>query len=224
MTRFTILFALTLGCRPSPEPKTDPPPSSDVAVELAGVTLGDECGTGAKPPRPPTKLAQANEATAPAAREPAAAKIAASEAVAVPSAGACATPGCGGPSHYTPPCEQTSMQLSLRSSGQATTIKIKQVELLDASGKVVDVLTARAPSRWDDHGKYIAWNETIAANQDFATSYTLTSPNWDKIAKGRWNAHTMAFKLRVTVTIGSSDRTVEKQSLSPAMLEPAVAT
>jgi len=34
----------------------------------------------------------------------------------------------------------------------------------------------------------------------------------------------MVFKLRVTVTIGSSDRTVEKQSLSPAMLEPAVAT
>ena len=55
-------------------------------------------------------------------------------------------------------------------------------------------------------------------------SYLLSSPNWDALTNGRWSAHTKTFQLRVTLAIGAAERTVDKQSITPAMLEPPVPT
>jgi hypothetical protein len=223
-----ILAAVTIaGCsKAEPAEKSDPtvappPPQPEVSVVLSGVTLADDCADGqpTKPTRPPAKTA-AKPAAEP---EPPAAPAA---AMAMPSAGACADPkNCHGPTYHQPPCEQTAMQLSWSSIGAPpTSLKIKRVELLDASGKVIDTLTARAPTRWDDKtSTYVPWDETIG-QPSLATSYKLGSPDWNKISNGRWNAHSMRFMLRVTVTIGNAERTIEKQSITPAMIEPAVAT
>jgi hypothetical protein len=184
-------------------------PAGGVAVELAGVTLADECGTGARPPKPPNTVAERvqRDMDKPAA-----------------SMAKCAGPNCGG-SYAPQACEQTSMQLSLRSAvGTPTTIHVKQVELLDKDGKVLEILTATSPSRWDDRGVYGSWDETVAANQTLAVSYTLSSPHWDRVAESRWKAHTKAFALRVTITAGDAEQTVDKQSIQPVMLEPPVAT
>jgi hypothetical protein len=139
--------------------------------------------------------------------------------------GACGTPGgCSGP---TRTCTPTSMQLAVRapSDAEATTIRVTKVELLDPSGKtVVDTLTARKPSRWDGDGAYTGWNEKVAPGQSIAASYLLSTPNWDKLAGNRWNAHTKVFQLRVTVAIGDAERTIEKQSVVPAAIEPEVET
>ena len=57
-----------------------------------------------------------------------------------------------------------------------------------------------------------------------AVSYKLSAPDWNKLAGGQWQAASKKFALRVTVSISDKDRTVEKQSIVPAMPEPAVAT
>ncbi len=133
----------------------------------------------------------------------------------------CASPGCG----RGRGCDQTSMQLALKTKAgvKATQIRIKKVELLDPKGKLLEVLTASDPSRWDSKA-YVPWDQAIGASQTLQTSYVLSSPNWDKLTGSRWEAHTKKFQLRVTVTVGTADRKVEKTSIVPAMLPPPVPT
>ena len=189
-----LLLAVFAGCATS-----EADPSNGVAVELASVTLADDCGN---PPPPPAAKPPATRPAAAAVKE-------------------CAGPKCG----HARACDQTSMQLSFKApaGSKATTIKIKKVELLDAKGKLLEVLSARAPSRFADD-TYVAWDETIAPSATLATMYELNSPNWDKLTNGRWSAHNATFQLRVTVAIGSASKTVEKQSITPVRLAPPVPT
>lgn len=188
-------------------------PGADVAVELASVTLADDCGS---PPPPPPSPAFAQPPAAPSRSAP---RKPSTPAAAEPAD--CAVGGCGSRRG----CEQTSMQLSLRAPAGArpTTIRIKKVELLDGKGKLLQVLAARAPTRWTDKS-YVAWDQQIGAGETLATSYALESPSWDKLTNGRYNAHSKTFQLRVTVTVGTANKTVEKQSITPAMLPPPVPT
>src|SRR5262249_15455223 len=122
-------------------------------------------------------------------------------------------------------CTQTSMQLAFKSGGtaKATAIKVKKVELLDDKGKLLEVLAASQPSKWNGK-KYEKWGESIAASETLQTSYVLATPNWNKLTKGRRNAHARRFQLRVTLTVGTQNRTVEKQAVAAAMIEPDVDT
>ena len=108
---------------------------------------------------------------------------------------------------FDEPCVPTSMQLSVRSPREAlaTTIRIKKVELVDPSGKVLQTLASRHPSRWDNDGAYTAWNEQVSPGQTLAASYLLTPPDWNKVAGGRYRANTKVFQLRVTVAVGDPD-------------------
>lgn len=187
--------------------------SYDVNVELASVTLADNCAVATPPPDPrggarskPARATKGDVDIDERSQDPPA-----------PSA--------------RKPCEQTSMQLALtaRPGIKATSIKIKRVELLDAHGKVLEVLTARGPTRWTPKGVYAAWNETIVPEggtepTEVKASYVLDAPNWSKLTNGRINAHSHTFQLRVTVIIGGADRTVEKTSITPARVQPRIVT
>jgi hypothetical protein len=190
---------------------------SDVDVQLASVTLADDCPT---PPPPPAQPQQ--QPGQGFAKPPPGADTNAKEARR-PAQGSCAQPGpCGSPRQR---CEPTSMQLSLTSrSATSTTIKIKRVELLDNNGKVLEVLTSSVPTQWAAKGGYVQWDESIAPNGSVKVSYRLNSPNWAKLTGGRMKAHTYTFQLRVTVTIGNENRTVEKQQITPARIAPMVVT
>jgi hypothetical protein len=210
----SLLLVALAACATS-EAKTY---EDDVDVQIASVTLADNCGTPTPPPAPPNppppdqKFSQPppkSDAPAPNAR---------------PARGSCAQPGsCGSPRRG---CEATSMQLSLkaRSSAQPTTIKIKRVELLDHNGRVLEVLTSSVPTQWNAKLGYVQWDQTMLGGNIVKASYTLTAPNWDKLTGGRMNAHSRTFQLRVTVTIGNADRTVEKRSITPARIAPMVVT
>ena len=178
--------------------------SYDVYAEIASVTLADNCINVATPPatRPAPKQAKPvdideNGEAPPSARRQ---------------------------------CEQTSMQLAFtaRAGVKPTSIKIKQVELLDMKGNVVQVLKAFSPTQWTPKGVYLPWNETITAGSDAATeikaSYLLSAPDWAKLTNGRANAQSHTFQLRVTVTIGNANRTVEKTSITPARVQPRILT
>jgi hypothetical protein len=232
MKRFMVvagmLVAPGVACTKSeptsaPDEKPGVRPRSEIAVELAGVTLAEDCADGVrtKPLQPPPQ--PSNAGSGKVAQDQIMPPAAPSQTV---QAGACATPGgCG--SLPQPACDQTAMQLSLKvpDGASASTIKIKKVELLDDSGKSVASLTWRAPSKWDGSSAYVAWDEAIPAGKaNHVVSYKLSAPDWNALTGGRWNAPSKRFNLRVTVTIGSKDKTIEKQSIQPATPEPHVVT
>ena len=189
MSKSWLLLIALAGCA-----SVEANPTKDISVELAAVTLGDDCA--------PVKAAPAT----PAVRAP---------------SDACDGPGCG----YSR-CDQTTMQLVIKAPAgtKPTTIKVKKVELLDSKGKVLEVLTSKLPTKWDGSSSYIAWNEQIGGGQSVQAMYNLNAPNWNKLTNGRWNAHSKTFQLRVTVTVGNAHKTVEKQSITPTQLPPAVPT
>jgi hypothetical protein len=224
MQRFVVVAIALAACESTSTPgptKPDPgfSPAPEIAVELAGVTLAEDCADGiaTKPITPPAQPVQQTPKPA--------AKVDANASQDI-SAGACAGgPGsCRGPSQ--PACEQTAMQLSVKvpAGVAASSIKVKKVELLDDAGTAVGELTARAPTKWDG-GAYIAWDEALPGGAaQLSASYKLTQPDWNKLTGGRMNAPSKRFRLRVTFAIGSKDRVVEKQSITPAMPEPVVVT
>jgi hypothetical protein len=104
------------------------------------------------------------------------------------------------------PCEQTAVHLSIRSTASAlpTKLAMKRVELLDRSGKLLEVLSAHSPSRWGTDS-FVAWDESIGPGQLLAVGYKLKSPDWSKIP----NANKRSFKMRITVMVGGQDQTFE---------------
>jgi hypothetical protein len=205
----SLLVALSLGCTkatstndqgvaPQPKPQT----VGDVTVEIAGVTLGDDCGAGSMPP-PPMPAAPATRA-APKPGDP-------------PSVVA-------DNNRYR--CQQTSVQLAIHATNTAgaTPVKIKKVELLDADGKVLGELAASSPMRWSDKGTYEAWDQNIAPNEQAAISYMLASPAWNSMEGGQYGQANKMFQLRVTVAIGAKDRVIEKKAIQPTIMPPAVPT
>lgn len=182
-----------------------------ISVDLAAVTLADDCGDAGRPPPPPPPATITASKTSPAAAAPA--------EMAVPA------DMCEGCAPSQGACEQTSMQLAIRAGGatQPTTIRIKHVELLDEAGKLVERLAPRAPTQWSGDA-YRPWQETVAPGQSLAASYRLSAPDYDGMSGGRWQAHTRRFQLRVTVVVGDAERTIEKLAIAPAMLEPPVPT
>jgi hypothetical protein len=176
-------------------------PADDVMVNLASVTLGDDCG--GRLPAPVIQKADSEKRD---------------EAKRRPDASADAD-GWGDFG-----CAQTSMQLSITTHPQlkATGIKIKKVELLDDKGKLLEMLVASKPSKWTGKA-YAAWNESVTANERTVTSYLLSTPTWNKLG-GRRTAHTKKFQLRVTLGVGAKDRTIEKKVTASAYIEPDVDT
>ena len=189
------------GCWTSSQPST-PTPEVHVNVELAAVTLGDDCNDAESIAPPVARIDKPSAAGAPMPADI-----------------------CVGCAPIRPHCDQTSMQLALRATpgAGAMAVKIKKVELLDSRGGFLATLEARTPMRWNGESS-VEWTQTVDAGGKLNASYLLSAPNWDALTNGRWSAHTKTFQLRVTLAIGSSERTVDKQAITPAMLEPPVPT
>jgi hypothetical protein len=118
-------------------------------------------------------------------------------------------------------CEQSSIVLSLTSTGDATTIHVTKVEVLDAESKPIATLASRKPSLWQGSA-YMPWNQALAAKQTAQVSYDLPRFDWSKVPDGRYSRTPLT--VRVTLAIGSQERTVEKQTQILAMPDPDVVT
>lgn len=239
-TLMSLLATAALASCGKAAPTTDtagtagrPPTATDIRVELAAVTLGNECGEGWTPPPPvvtamaaPSVTAPADEA-APSSAVPASppAKIARSQQESLDVPAEAEAPGVASRSRARYVCPQTSMQLSLTATAgaAATTVQVKRVELLDAQGTVIGELTARTPTAWKGDA-YAPWDQVVAPGQQLAASYALSSPNWDAMEGGAWAQRGKTFQLRVIVSIGAREQTVDRQAITPTMLEPAVPT
>jgi hypothetical protein len=202
MKRSSLAYLILAGCWSTTQPETTKPiVPTDVGVELAAVTLADDCGD--------LTPAQASAPAAAPARE-------------APADSCAAGYDCGGFARHA--CEQTSMQLAFKASAgtKSTSVRVKRVELLDADGGLLGELRSRGAKRWtNDH--YVAWNQKIGPEEAVSATYSLESPDYEAFG-GRWSAHEKTFQLRVTIEVGDRERVVEKQSITPAMLEPPVPT
>lgn len=195
-----VAFAQPPPPAPTPTPPPPPPATLEVTVELTAVTLADDCG--GSPAAGGTTTVYKSKAKEALAKGDSANGVAHSRA--------------------RRRCEQTSMQLAVSASA-ASQIQIKSVELLDASGASLGMLTASRPTRWaEDSSMYSPWDEMLAADTPVKVSYVLTQPNWAQIGN-RWNR---TYTLRTVVSIGGVDRSVQKQlTLSaPTTLPPNVKT
>jgi hypothetical protein len=229
-----LLLATNLGCTKAgsatdddgagvaPRPQPQPQPQGDVIVELSGVTLGDDCGTGWTPP-PPAPMPTPSKAPAESRSQVAPQRRAPGGPAAMAPAD-CAEPGCGG--GHNRACQQTSIQLALRATGTTapTPIRIKKVELLDAKGASLGELTATSPTRWSTAGSYQAWDQSIAPGEQAAVSYVLSSPAWHSMEGGEWGQTGKMFQVRVTVLVGAKDRVIEKKAIQPTIMPPPMPT
>jgi hypothetical protein len=205
MPRHQLVLALA-ACSSS-----DAKTADDYSVSLSSVNLGYDCWM---PPTPPAKPAD----SAPPAAAPR--KVPASPPASTEPADI--APGrTSGPRH----CDQTSMQILIKANAGLKTapVKVKKVELLDAKGKLIEELTARDAQKWETD-KYVAWDQSIEGGKSLQVLYPLTAPAWHKMPGGRMSAHEKSFQLRVTLTLGAGERTIEKQSIVPARLPPPVPT
>ncbi len=184
----------------------EPPPTvaatSAVVIAVASITLADDCPnegkTAAIETEPKTKM-KADRDDSDASRKSRAKREAAA-------------------------CVQTSVQLELRSSATAaTTIALRKVELIDATGKVLGELTPRAPDRWTDEGSYVAWDQSLAAGATLKASWPLSSPDWVKYGTTKVAAAAQVFQLRLTVAVNGADQIVAGQTtvMSPPAINEA---
>ncbi len=189
------------------------PSASAVTVEIASVTLGEDCdATGARAAPPPPASVPRGESPIPGA-----AGAAAAERAGPGGAGAMAK-------RARPACEQTSVQLSLRAGPGAASpsIEIRQVRLTDASGVVLGSLVPRAPMVWSPEGAYVPWNQVIEPGQALSVGYSLSAPDWGKIP----DRYSKRYVIELVVAVGGQEQSVtrEVRVSAPTILPPNVAT
>jgi len=203
---------------PVDPPQTPPAPKAITTVDLTAVTLADDCG-GTPPWNAPAKVITAEADTKAAVK----AEAVKTDMDMEPKAKAKLDyKGNSSGARAKRRCEQTSMQLSI-TSGDASKVTVKSVELFDEAGKSLGTLTASKPTRWSDaNGVYETWDEALAAGSTSSVSYVLTQPKWDQIGD-RWNR---TYTLKTVLSIGGVDQAARKDvTLSaPTMLPPNVKT
>src|SRR5437762_8571619 len=118
----SAIWLLLVACGSSSTPKST---TGGVTVELASVTLADDCGDDADRP-PPSTLAAAGSDSRPAAMQERKADMA-----------KCQGEDCRHMERQR--CDQTSMQLSL-SASEAAAVRIKKVEFMTDNGAVIGEL------------------------------------------------------------------------------------
>ena len=174
------MLVFIAACSSDYTAEVPPPKPPEITVGLASTRLGANCNE-ARPttPEPPAKARRS-----PATFEPTEVKEPAQRI----------------------PCDQTAVQLSIRSpaTAPATRVTMKRVELLDRDGTLLEVLPSHSPSRWGTD-QFVPWNEYAVPGQTMAVGYKLRSPDWSKIP----NANKRSFKMRVTVAVGDKVQTFE---------------
>ncbi|MBP9085507.1 MAG: hypothetical protein KBG15_05280 [Kofleriaceae bacterium] len=146
------------------------------------------------------------------------------------TAGDVPNPGPSQASRLPAHCEQTAIQLQITSAGDATTIALRNVELLDDKGQVLGTLTSRLPTRWDDSASvYTPWDLSVAAGASVKVSWALSTPDWSAFGMTRNEAANRTFRVRVTIGAAGGDQVLDGQArvvvTSPASpLPPGVVT
>lgn len=130
---------------------------------------------------------------------------------------------CAGDCNFSRVCDQSLLQVSLRSTASMkTAIAITKIELLDAAGVAIGTLKVREAQRWSSDGTYATWDQIVGPGEVMAASYALTAPDWGSIPGGRDPANKI--RVRVTFKLGEGEKTFEKEAVVAAFFDPGVVT
>lgn len=179
--RLALTFALLLPACTAHEETTTPTPAARIEVKVASVQLVQDCSdppgdaaaeAAAKPSEP--VLAQATAPSSPMPPAPGAMDV---------SAGAALRMAGDGPGGWSPPCTQSTMQLSIANVGDREgKVRVEAVRLFDARGnKELGKIQARKPSQWNPAGTYQPWSEVIGHGATVKVGYRLGEPDWSAV-------------------------------------------
>lgn len=177
--RLSLVLALALAACTShegPVTSSDPTPEpqrADIKVAVASVQLIQDCPDPPDPPAAPTSDSTAAPIVHPVpGYAPPPPSMPAGDVAAQRMAPGAALPGTGG---WSPPCTQSTVQLSLSNSGPVDgQIRITGMRLLDAASKrPVHKIISRKPSQWFDPGGYRPWDERVPAGQTIKVGYRI---------------------------------------------------
>jgi hypothetical protein len=115
---------------------------------------------------------------------------------------------------WSPPCSQSTMQLTLAHDGkQALPIEVKAVRLTAAgTGALLGTAPFRKPTRWTDDGRYDAWDQSIAPGVELKVSYKLGEPDWSLVAKALGNDDTYGQRFVLEVDLAFAGRSITVRS------------
>lgn len=147
-TRLGLLVGLSWGLVGPAVASQPPPDPAEIRVEIASVTLGQECDPAAGAKAEATIKADADVSAAAAADKSASKRKRA--------------------------CEQSTLQLSVWGAqvGKPVELRLGAVELLDENGRALGRLVAREPTRFDGD-VYRVWDQQIAPRSTQTVSYKL---------------------------------------------------
>jgi hypothetical protein len=211
---FAVLALVVVGCashegekQREPEAETGGVPqvsTRTVRAAIASVSLIRDC-----PDPPPASDAAKSSATAPS---PGPAAVPADMPPSEPAdAGARMKVG-DADRGWSPPCQQSTMQLTLSHDAKETTrFSIKAARLTAAgTGAELAKVPVRGPTRWDDAGRYVEWDESLPASTELKVSYRLGEPDWNLVTKAMGNDDTYGarYVLEVDVFVGGRKMTL----------------
>lgn len=217
----SILGVLAFGCashdgatgekQREPDAKVDPLPQISLKAAIASVSLIRDC------PDPPP--ASAKEASASAKQAPAAEAVPPSPGAMAPAdqsvaRGARSQPMGDSPNGWSPPCQQSTMQLTLsHDAKQAQRFEIKAARLTAAgTGAQLATIPVRGPTRWDEAGRYVDWDESLPAASELKVSYRLGEPDWSLVSKALGSDDTYGSRYVLEVDVELAGRTLTIRS------------
>lgn len=118
------------------------------------------------------------------------------------------------PNGWSQPCTQSTVQLSVSHDGKAAAaMEIKAVRLTAAgTGAQLGAVPFRAPTQWNDDGRYVTWNQEIPAARELKVAYRLGEPDWEAVGKALGSADTYAPRYVLEVDVGFAGRTITLRS------------
>ena len=224
LARLSVTLLLSLaacasheGPTPNHNPTPEPEPRAEVQVAIASVQLAQDCpdpasdasatpstaGQAYAPP-PPAQPADADRLPP----GPAARASASQRAPGPPMPGA-ALDSTG----WSPPCVQSSMQLSLANTGaRSGKLEIRAVRLIDVeTRRALGPIASRKPSEWNAEGTYRPWSEQVAARTTAKVAYRLGEPDWGQAQQqlgATVHLHGRPFILEVEVAVDGRIQTL----------------
>lgn len=208
LSRLAPSFALCLFACAAHEVPADPPPTPTVRVEVkvASVQLVQDCVDPPTDAAAEAKLVQAEPTAAPLDNQVAAAMPAPDGAVQPQRVAAGAALLADGPGGWSPPCTQSTVQLSVANVGETTgKLHVAAVRLFDArTNKELGKLSARKPSQWNAVGTYQPWDEVVTGGATVKVGYRLGEPDWaavDAIVGTDTNPYVRPYVLELDIAV-----------------------
>jgi hypothetical protein len=113
---------------------------------------------------------------------------------------------------WSPPCRQSTVQLTVSHDGKETLpFELKAMRLTQAGqGGVLATVPFRKPSQWTKAERYEAWDSRLAPGGELKISYDLGEPDWSLVAKtlGTDDTYGKRYVLEVDISFGGRSITV----------------